>query len=43
MLAYGEEVGRIVGYQGRDLFWMQLRAAGGEGRFRAGRETPTER
>ena len=24
MLAYGQEVGRIVGYQGRDLFWMQL-------------------
>jgi hypothetical protein len=24
MLAYGEEVGRIVGYQGSDLFWMQL-------------------
>ena len=24
MLAYGEEVGRIVGYQGADLFWMQL-------------------
>lgn len=25
MLAYGQEVGRIVGYQGSDLFWMQLR------------------
>jgi hypothetical protein len=24
MLAYGQEVGRIVGYQGSDLFWMQL-------------------
>lgn len=24
MLAYGREVGRIVGYQGSDLFWMQL-------------------
>jgi hypothetical protein len=24
MLAYGKEVGRIVGYQGSDLFWMQL-------------------
>lgn len=24
MLAYGEEVGRIVGYQGSDLFWTQL-------------------
>jgi hypothetical protein len=24
MLAYGQEVGRIIGYQGSDLFWMQL-------------------
>lgn len=24
MLAYGREVGRIVGYQGSDLFWMEL-------------------
>jgi hypothetical protein len=24
MLAYGREVGRIVGYQGSDLFWTQL-------------------
>jgi hypothetical protein len=24
MLAYGEEVGRIIGYQGPDLFWTEL-------------------
>lgn len=24
VLAYGLEVGRIVGYQGSDLFWMEL-------------------
>lgn len=24
MLAYGAEVGRIIGYQGSDLFWMEL-------------------
>jgi len=24
LLSYGEEVGRILGYQGAELFWMQL-------------------
>jgi hypothetical protein len=33
MLAYGEEVGRIVGYQGSDLFWMQLEPLMAKARF----------
>jgi hypothetical protein len=35
MLAYGEEVGRIVGYQGSDLFWMQLDALAAKAGFTA--------
>jgi hypothetical protein len=37
MLAYGQEVGRIVGYQGSDLFWMQLDALAAKAGF-----TPTQ-
>jgi hypothetical protein len=33
MLAYGEEVGRIVGYQGSDLFWMQMDALAAKAGF----------
>jgi hypothetical protein len=33
MFAYGQEVGRIVGYQGSDLFWMQLDALAAKAGF----------
>jgi hypothetical protein len=42
MLAYGEEVGRIVGYQGSDLFWMQLEQLAAKAGFVPVGRWPTE-
>ncbi len=42
MLAYGQEVGRIVGYQGSDLFWMQLEPLAAKAGFAPPASLPTE-
>jgi hypothetical protein len=39
LLVAGREVGRILGYPGADLFWMQMTALAERGGFRPGMHT----
>lgn len=42
LLASGREVGRILGYQGADLFWMQLSGLIGKAGLTGARTTAAE-